>query len=102
MNPTSFAFGLVVTALSLIALHWFPYYRRLHVIGNYILGVLAIFAGVTIWLWGNPILLHVWAFPVIGGASVVLCYLIDCVLNLRVKAVLGESAHTKDPRTNRD
>ena len=100
MNP--FTFGLVVTALLLGVLHWFPYYRRLHVIGNYTLGVLAIFAGMTIWLWGNPLLVQAWAFPTIGGASVVVCYIIDCVLNLRVKAVLGESAHAQDSRTNRD
>jgi hypothetical protein len=100
MNP--FTFGLTVTALSLIALHWFPYYRRLHVIGNYVLGVLAIFIGLTIWLWGNSILIQAWAFPVVGGAAVTLCYLIDRVLNLQVKARLNESERDRVSEATRD
>ena len=100
MNP--FTFGLTITALSLVALHWFPYYRRLHVIGNYMLGVLAIFVGLTIWLWGNPLLVQAWAFAIIGGAAVTFCYLIDMVLNLRVKAVLHEPEHDGVSEAPRD
>lgn len=82
-------FGLIVTSLSLIGLHYLPYPKRLHAIGNYVLGVGAIFIGMMIWN-GD---LTMWAFPVCGGATVVLCYGYDHWLNLRVRAAIYESEH---------
>lgn len=99
MYPLNFVFGLTVTALSLVGLHWMPYPKRLHAIGNYTLGTLAIFIGMTIWRPGDLI---VWAFPVVGGITVCLCYLVDYLLNMRVKAAIHESADTDLSRTTRN
>jgi multisubunit Na+/H+ antiporter MnhG subunit len=92
-------FGLTVTSLSLVGLHWMPYPKRLHAIGNYTLGTLAIFVGLTIW---RPDLWLMWAFPIVGGATVSACYLLDHLLNLRIKAALHESEHERVSESARD
>ena len=92
-------FGLSVTSLSLAALHWFPYPKRLHAVGKYTLGTLSIFVGLTIW---RPDLWLMWAFPIVGGATVVLCYAVDWTLNVRVRAHLNESLHGNLPEQTSD
>ncbi len=95
-----FIFGLSVTALSLAALHWFPYWRRLHQIGNYVLGVLAIFIGISI--WGDTDMIRVWAFPIVAGATVALCYGVDWFLNSLVKARVNAPDEDPTQGTGRD
>ena len=87
MNPVRFAAGLVVTILLLAVLHQLTLPKRVHVTVNYAIGVASIFIGIMVWrtdLW------MAWAFPVAGGATVVFCYMVDTILNWRIKAKVGE------------
>lgn len=85
MNPLTF--GLTTTCLLLAVLHWFPWPKRLHAIANYTLGTGSIFIGMTIWRENWTI----WIFPLTAGVAVCICYAIDYLLNVRVRARLHES-----------
>ena len=73
--------------------HWFPWWRKLHRIEAYILGVGAILIGQGVWLlkegrqaeW-----LELVTFCAVSGAAVGLSYGVDWLLNLRLKAQLKD------------
>ena len=98
MNP-QLVDSLIYTALILFIEHWIPMGpRKHHVIVNYVLGVLAIFIGITIYSLklGRGIALHeVWLFPVVGGAAVVLAYLWDWAM----KKLTQDDSNVRTPTT---
>lgn len=81
--------SLVITALLLIVEHWFPAPVKWHAIVNYTLGVSAILTGQSLWFYKTgqlAVIRDTWLFAIIGGASVLLCYGIDWLLNTWVRA----------------
>lgn len=86
--------SLVITALILMVEHWFPVPIKLHVIANYILGVLALLAGQSLWLYKSErisAILDIWIFAIIGGITVSVCYAIDWVLKTWVRAKTNDN-----------
>ena len=91
--------SLILTALLLVIEHWFPAPVRWHVIVNYVLGVLAILAGQSLWLYKSgrvEMICDIWPFAIVGGLTVLLCYGIDWLLNTWVKA-RTHGKHTPEP-----
>jgi len=88
MNTLTYVFGLTVTALILLAAHWFPFPRKIHRLEAYCIGVAAILAGQAIWLccageW--RLWLALTAFAVVSGAAVGGAYAVDALLKYRVR-----------------
>ena len=97
--------GLGLTALVLMIEHWFPMPRKLHVVFNYVMGTVAILLGQSLWLrkiGHATLVIPLWSFSVVGGATVVLCYAVDWTLNVRVRAHLNESLHGNLPEQTSD
>src|SRR5574343_673629 len=73
-------FGLLVTALLILVFHWFPLSRGLPRLVAYVLGCLAIIAGIVVWLaaleWLD-ILPYICAFFVVAGLATGAGYGID-------------------------
>lgn len=73
--------GGLVTSLALVACH-IGFWGRLHPIGAYVVGVLCLLAGTTIAaaLLRQPLIAYVaWAMAIIGGGTVVTCWLVRSV-----------------------
>jgi hypothetical protein len=70
---------IALTCTLLAALHWQPLGAgRMHQLKNYTLGVAAILAPYTLWLWAQgEAWLVPWLFAVAGGATVCVAYWID-------------------------
>jgi len=83
-----FVFGLTVTGLVLAFGHYFAWARDLRRTEAYVYGVAAIFAGIVVWLFPDPILLPLCAFPVVGGLVVLGAYQYD---GLRNRAINREA-----------
>jgi len=98
--------GLGLTALVLMIEHWFPMPRKLHIVFNYVMGTVAILLGQSLWLrkiGHATLVIPLWSFAVAGGATVVLCYVVDWALNARIRAALGnESKHDRIQETPGD
>jgi uncharacterized BrkB/YihY/UPF0761 family membrane protein len=80
-----FVCGLIWTAGWLGFGHYFAWVRDLQRTHAYIYGILAIFSGIAIWLFPQPIFFVLCAFPAIGGAVVLLCYDYDGRRNHAIK-----------------
>ena len=92
MDTLTYIFGLTVTALILIAAHWFPFPRKLHRLEAYSIGIAAILVGQAIWLccageW--KLWMAIAAFSVVSGAAVIGAYAIDTLLKYRVRRQLN-------------
>ena len=96
MFGLSFYFGLTVTVLLLIGMHWFPWPRKLHRLETYQLGLSAILIGQLVWLGcvGNDVIeesgwtvyLVLVGWVVVSGAVVKGTYAIDDILRNRAEA----------------
>jgi hypothetical protein len=85
--------GLTVTGSLLAAEHWFPWWRKLHRLEAYTLGVLAILLGQGIWLKFDQRWRRSAAFAAIAGAVVYAAWGYDTIANARARmgADIGEA-----------
>ena len=92
MNTITYIFGLTVTALILLATHWFPWPRKIHRLEAYSIGVGAILMGQAVWLCCKGewrLWLALAAFSLVSGAAVGGAYAIDALLKYRVRRLLN-------------
>jgi len=99
MNTITYIFGLTVTALILLAAHWFPWPRKIHRLEAYCIGVVAILAGQAIWLccggeW--KLWLALASFSIVSGVAVGGAYAVDALLNYRVKRIINGTRWPED------
>jgi len=82
-----------VTGLMLAVGHYFPWVRDMRRTEAYVYGVVMIFVGIAVWLFPDPILLPMCAFPIVAGIVVLGAYQYD---NLRNRAVNKEADEMVD------
>lgn len=80
-----FGAGLLVTALALIAEHYYFYGWRLGRVTCYIWGVATIWVGLAIWLCPAPVFWLSLAFPLVGGMAVRWAYYDDAERNRDIR-----------------
>lgn len=87
----------LIAALLLAIEHWGPWQvlfrRKFHQTANYVLGVLAMQAPLSILLtlWGMwEALLAVWVITFMGGAVVLGCYAIDGWIDAKTRLTIAE------------
>lgn len=77
--------AVVVTVLTLLVLHWFPWQmmlgRRLPRLAAYVTGLLAILLPLTVVHWGSKIVFDIWLATLAGGIATVLAWFLDWVLD---------------------
>ena len=92
MDTILYIFGLTVTALILLAAHWFPWPRKIHRLEAYCIGIGAILAGQAVWLCCKGewrLWLALTAFSVAAGTVVGGAYAVDALLKYRVRRMLN-------------
>lgn len=90
----NYLLGLGLTTLLIFLGHWFPWPVKLHRLAAYVVGCLAIVAGMALWLLlsGEERLFYqVCLVFVIAGLATSLSYLIDACLRARLSRRLAES-----------
>jgi len=81
-----FGAGLFITALALIAEHYYFLNQRLGRVTCYVWGVATIWLGLAIWLVPSPIFWLSLAFPAVAGAAVRWAYYDDAERNRDIRA----------------
>lgn len=96
--PEKFWFGLVVTALVELVLHWYPWPRALPRVVSYMLGVAAILLGCAIWLLGIQqirILLGIVGICAAAGLATLLGWGVDWLHNLLVRVSVSHERNAE-------
>ena len=90
----NYLLGLGLTALLIFLGHWFPWPVKLHRLAAYVVGCLAIVAGMALWLLSSGeerLFYQVCLVFVVAGLATSLSYLIDACLRARVSRHVTES-----------
>jgi hypothetical protein len=90
-NEARFFGGLALTAALLAALHWFPWFRKLHRLEAYSLGTASIVAGQGVYLGFDARWRKLTAFSIIGGLVVYWAWLYDGIANQHARQLAGRA-----------
>ena len=85
-----FGAAVAITALALIAEHYYFFGQRLSYLKRYVWGVGTLWAGLAIWLAPAPIFWLSLAFPLFGGLAVRWAYYDDAERNRAIRGAVDD------------